>query len=172
MAFFSLVNLEREFLSKPAREWETEFSYNRFKTLVSGFSPNNDIGERAVKLALYYENVITKDKSRQCYKGLSSTATEDQNLPKILFTSHVSLSLLLTSIYINVSCPSIGRSVGLFVCLFTPRPRTRFLVGSRRLRRLPLAKVTKTYILKGNFTVMKLDLANPVKQRIQSLLYG
>ena len=82
------------------------------------------------------------------------TATEDQNLPKILFTSHVSLSLLLTSIYINVSCPSIGRSVGLFVCLFTPRPRTRFLVGSRRLRRLPLAKVTKIDILKGNFTVI------------------
>ena len=59
--FFKLCKLEPTFLAKPAAEWASDDSYKLFCSLVDGFFPVNDAGERAVKFASDFNGKITLD---------------------------------------------------------------------------------------------------------------
>ena len=53
--------MDPTFLAKPAQEWPLDDSYKHFCSLVDGFSPVNDAGERAVKFAADFNGAITRD---------------------------------------------------------------------------------------------------------------
>ena len=62
MYLLQLCRFEPAFLAKPVADWKNDVNYLAFKTLVNGFSPVNDAGERAVKFASDFNGAITRDK--------------------------------------------------------------------------------------------------------------
>ena len=56
-----LCKFDPTFLAKPATEWANDDDYKAFQKLVNGFSPINDIAERAVKFASDFHGKITRN---------------------------------------------------------------------------------------------------------------
>ena len=59
--FFSILNLDYDWLAMNPEKWEEEESYKKAKEFVRTVKVTNDVAERGVKLAADYATILTKD---------------------------------------------------------------------------------------------------------------
>ena len=59
--FFSILNLDYDWLAISPEKWEQEESYKKAKQFVKTVKVTNDVAERGVKLAADYATILTKD---------------------------------------------------------------------------------------------------------------
>lgn len=64
-AFFTILNLNDAFLSKPPESWKDDENYIASEQIVTGLKVVNDSAERGVKLMQDYNSILTNDENQK-----------------------------------------------------------------------------------------------------------